>query len=245
MRILIISDLHANLTALEAVLADAESRTFDTVWCLGDLVGYGPDPNECIERVQALPDLKCIIGNHDAASLQQIDIGTFNPEARNAILWTRQNLAETSLAFLKNLPEKIILDEQVTLSHGSPRHPVWEYLLDLRTASVNFAYFETPLCFVGHTHLPTIYSYIEEEQSAQLEIPVPNTVITLPPRAIVNPGSVGQPRDRDPRAAYAIYEPGAGTWEYRRVEYDIPSVQARMTRYGLPERHIHRLAAGW
>ncbi|MBN1146775.1 MAG: metallophosphoesterase family protein [Anaerolineales bacterium] len=242
MRILIISDIHANLTALEAVLAEAGE--YAATWCLGDLVGYGPDPNECIERVRELPDLKCIIGNHDAAALKQIDPDTFNPEARTAIFWTQKMLSESALAFLQSLPEKIVL-EKVTLSHGSPRYPVWEYLLDTRTATINFEHFNTPLCFVGHTHLPVIYTLHEDDHLARLDIPEPNQKITLSERSIVNPGSVGQPRDRDPRAAYAIYDTEENTWDYRRTAYDFLAVQERMREARLPERHIYRLAAGW
>jgi predicted phosphodiesterase len=243
MRILVISDIHANMNALDAVISAAGE--FDAAWCLGDLVGYGPDPNDCVSRVQALPNLVCIIGNHDAAALKQIDIDTFNPEARKAIIWTRRSLSEGSVAFLSSLQEKTT-QGNVTLTHGSPRHPVWEYLLDTRTAMINFEYFETPLCFVGHTHLPVIYSpTANNRHMAQLAIPEANQVIPLPERAIVNPGSVGQPRDRDPRAAFALFDSEANTWHYQRVPYDISSVQARMTQFGLPERHIHRLAAGW
>lgn len=242
MRVLIISDIHANLTALETVLAEAGQ--VDATWCLGDLVGYGPDPNECVERVRQLPNLMCIIGNHDAAALRHIDADTFNPEARMAILWTEAALTESSKAFLRSLPEKIQI-EQVTLSHGSPRHPVWEYLLDTRTATLNFDYFETPFCFVGHTHLPVIYTLLGDNHLARLGIPEPNQTFTLPERAIVNPGSVGQPRDRDPRAAFAIYDSETLMWDYRRVAYDIEAVQQRMLQAKLPERHIHRLSAGW
>jgi diadenosine tetraphosphatase ApaH/serine/threonine PP2A family protein phosphatase len=242
MRILVISDIHANMAALDAVLAGA--GTFDAAWCLGDLVGYGPDPNECVARVRELPELACIIGNHDAAALRQIDADTFNPEARLAIHWTQEALTEGSRNFLSSLPEKITQDE-VTLSHGSPRHPVWEYLLDTRTATLNFDFFNTPYCFVGHTHLPVVYSLQPDEYLAHLGIPEPNTVFELPRRAIVNPGSVGQPRDRDPRASFALYETKTRVWDYRRVEYDIVSVQERMKKAGLPERHILRLSAGW
>jgi diadenosine tetraphosphatase ApaH/serine/threonine PP2A family protein phosphatase len=242
MRILILSDIHANLTALEAVLAEAGE--FDATWCLGDLVGYGPDPNECIERVRELPNLECIIGNHDAAALKQIDSDTFNPEARTAIHWTQNQLSESTRAFLKSLPDRVEID-QVTISHGSPRYPVWEYLLDTRTATINFDYFQTPLCFVGHTHLPVVYTLYDEDRVARLDIPEPNQQMTLPERAIVNPGSVGQPRDRDPRAAFAIYDTEGNTWDYRRVPYDVDTVQERMREARLPERHIYRLAAGW
>ena len=242
MKTLLISDIHANLTALEAVLADAGH--IEAVWCLGDLVGYGPDPNECVERVAALPNLRCVMGNHDAAALRQIEVDAFNPEARAALLWTQQRLSATNLTFLESLPEMIEVD-QITLVHGSPRQPVWEYLLDTRTATINFDYFETLYCFVGHTHLPVIYYLPDDQRMAHLIVPENTTQVTLAPRAIINPGSVGQPRDRDPRAAYALLDMEDYTWEWHRVAYDIPSVQERMHQAKLPERHIVRLAAGW
>jgi diadenosine tetraphosphatase ApaH/serine/threonine PP2A family protein phosphatase len=242
MRVLVISDIHANLTALQAVLNDA--KDIEATWCLGDLVGYGPDPNECIAAIRALPNLLCIIGNHDAAVLDHIDPSTFNPEARNAIDWTQNRLTDDSVAFLKSLPEKIDV-QQVTLAHGSPRQPVWEYLLDTHNATRSFEFFDTSYCFVGHTHLPILYYLPNGYHLARLLLMEPNTRTQLSPRAIINPGSVGQPRDRDPRAAYAIYNTDAQTWEYRRVAYDIPAVQSRMQTFKLPERHIQRLAAGW
>jgi predicted phosphodiesterase len=242
MKTLLISDVHANLTALEAVLADAGS--FDAVWCLGDLVGYGPDPNECVERVAALPNLRCVLGNHDAAALRQIEVDAFNPEARAALVWTQKQLSDTNAAFLRNLPEMVEV-EQITLVHGSPRQPVWEYLLDTRTATVNFEYFDTLYCFAGHTHLPVIYYLPDDQRMAHLIVPENTTQVTLAPRAIINPGSVGQPRDRDPRAAYALLDMEDYTWAWHRVNYDIASVQERMRQAHLPERHILRLAAGW
>ncbi len=242
MRILIISDIHANLTALEAVIADA--GPVDATWCLGDLVGYGPDPNECIERVRELPELTCLLGNHDAAALSQIDIDSFNPDARLAIHWTRNALSASSLTFLRSLPDFAVIND-MTLTHGSPRQPVWEYILDTRTATLNFEYFDTPYCVVGHTHLPVLYYLPDESRVARLIVPDANMQLTLAPRTILNPGSVGQPRDRDPRAAYAIYEPEQNLWEYHRVVYDVSEVQARMVKAELPERHIQRLSAGW
>ena len=242
MRTLIISDIHANLTALEAVLVDAGE--VDTVWCLGDLVGYGPDPNECVERIRGLPNLHCIIGNHDAAAVGNIEVDAFNPEARKTVLWTRERLTPVNKAYLKQLPERVDLD-YITLVHGSPFRPVWEYLLDTRTATFNFEFFETPYCFVGHTHLPVIYYLPDDRLTAQLIVPEHSSQMTLAPRAILNPGSVGQPRDRDPRAAYAILDLTDYTWEWHRVAYDIGSVQERMHHEDLPERHISRLSAGW
>jgi diadenosine tetraphosphatase ApaH/serine/threonine PP2A family protein phosphatase len=242
MRVLIISDIHANLTALEAVLADAPE--VDTIWCLGDLVGYGPDPNECVTRVAALPNLICLLGNHDAAALGRIDIETFNPDARLAIQWTREALSPASINFLENLPEKMIVDH-VTLAHGSPRQPVWEYILDTRTATLNFEYFQSPYCLVGHTHLPVIYYLPDESRVARLVVPDASMQLVLAPRAILNPGSVGQPRDRDPRASYAIYDSEQNLMEYHRVTYDVATVQQRMVSAHLPDRHVLRLSSGW
>jgi predicted phosphodiesterase len=242
MRILVISDIHANLTALESVLADANQ--FDAVWCLGDLVGYGPNPNECIERITQLPNLQCVLGNHDAAAVGSIEADAFNPEARKTVLWTQSTLTPANKEYLKSLPERVNL-EYITLVHGSPFRPVWEYLLDTHTATISFEFFDSPYCFVGHTHLPVLYHLPDGRLTAQLIMPEHVSQMTLTPRAILNPGSVGQPRDRDPRAAYAILDMPDYTWELHRVEYDIQSVQERMRLENLPERHITRLSAGW
>lgn len=242
MRILVISDIHANLTALEAVLQDAGE--VDSVWCLGDLVGYGPDPNECIDRVRELPGIVCLMGNHDAAVVGRIDIDSFSQEAQVIVSWTRDILTPANHEFLRTLPERLVFDS-VTLAHGSPRQPIWEYLLDGKTATQNFDFFSTPYCFVGHSHFPTIFHLADGKRYAKLLIPEDQVCLELVPRAILNPGSVGQPRDRDPRAAYAIYDPEAQSWTYHRVEYQINEVQQRMQLAGLPRRHIIRLSAGW
>jgi diadenosine tetraphosphatase ApaH/serine/threonine PP2A family protein phosphatase len=242
MKSLIISDIHANLTALETVLEDAGE--FDAVWVLGDLVGYGPDPNECIDLVKGLPNLVCLLGNHDAATLGHIDDITFNPTARQTVRWTRQTITPENLDYLQELPESTRLGE-ITFAHGSPREPVWEYLLDTHNATENFNYFNTPYCFVGHTHLPTMYTLNNGNFLATLVAPEVDALVQLQPRAIINPGSVGQPRDRDPRAAYAIFNQEEMTIEFRRVTYDIQDVQERMRQAGLPKRHIQRLVDGW
>jgi diadenosine tetraphosphatase ApaH/serine/threonine PP2A family protein phosphatase len=242
MRTLVISDIHANLPALDAVLQDA--GLVDAVWCLGDLVGYGPYPNECVERVRNLPKLICLLGNHDAAALGQIDVEAFNQEAKLSVIWMKTELNEASLAFLNRLPERVVIGD-VTLAHGSPRNPVWEYILDTRTATINFRFFSTPFCFIGHTHLPTVYSITNSHDVAVVTMPGTDHVLELSGRTILNPGSVGQPRDHDPRASYAIYETELERWEYHRVEYDIPSVQKRIMEVGLPPRHALRLAEGW
>lgn len=244
MRILIISDIHANITALDAVINDAPA--IDEVWCLGDLVGYGPDPNECINRLKTLPKLSCVLGNHDAALLGQIDINTFNRDARLSNEWTSSVITSDNLGFLQSLPEKILKDS-VTLAHGSPRNPIWEYLMDLYTATINFNHFDTPFCFVGHTHLPLSFLMREDDNTQKIswELINADTNIILENRMIINPGSVGQPRDQDSRAAYAIFNTETNIWEARRVDYDIASVQQRIFANGLPERHALRLIDGW
>lgn len=241
MRILVISDIHANLTALDAVLADA--GPVDSIWCLGDLVGYGPDPEASIQRIRALPDTICLLGNHDAAVLGRLDLEAFNHEANISVSWTRDQLSPESLGFLQGLRTRYELDG-VTLSHGSPRNPIWEYLLDISTVLSNFTFFNTPICLVGHTHIPIMYMH-NGNGTIEWSIPPTDAAVRITTRAILNPGSVGQPRDRNPQAAYAIYCPDEKQWEAHRVDYDIASVQARINAAGLPSRHASRLMDGW
>lgn len=242
-RILVISDVHANLTALKAVLADAGK--VDQVWCLGDIAGYGPDPNECIEVIRELPKLTCMMGNHDYAAIGDMALETFNTDAKKALLWQKEALNEASKNFLRTLSQNVVVHGNVSLAHGSPRDPIWEYILNTLVARVNLDFFETPWCFVGHSHFQAVFQYHEENEDLTIEIPSPGESYKMTDRAILNPGSVGQPRDRDPRAAYAIYLPQSHLWEPRRVEYDIASVQKRILSSGLPTRHAERLAGGW
>ncbi len=243
MRYLIISDVHGNLAALEAVLAAAGAC--DAVWCLGDVVGYGPQPNECVERVRGLPGLRCVAGNHDWGALGRLDLSEFNPEARRAAEWTGAQLTASNRAWLEGLPERIV-EDGFTLVHGSPRHPIWEYVLSPYVARENLAYFDTPTCLVGHSHIPVIFRQDGPPSSS------PTTLVPEPgetfhygePRAIVNPGSVGQPRDGDPRACFVVLDMAAGTLEYHRVAYPIGETQERMREAHLPERLALRLAYG-
>ncbi|MCA1554510.1 MAG: metallophosphoesterase family protein, partial [Chloroflexi bacterium] len=157
MRVAIISDIHANFTAFERVLQAIGS--VDEVWCLGDVVSYGPDPNECIAVLQSLPNLRiCLTGNHDAAVIGEAALGDFNPDAQQALLWTREQLTPQSDAFLRACPPMLTLDEQFTVAHASPRQPIWEYITSTALASENFPYFDTPVCLVGHTHVPLVFS---------------------------------------------------------------------------------------
>jgi predicted phosphodiesterase len=245
MRLLIISDIHANLTAFETVLADAKGE-WDEIWCLGDVIGYGPDPNECAALLCQY-DHVSLSGNHDWAVLDKLDITTFNHEARQAISWTQDAITEETRDYLKDLPPMAIAPPHFTLAHASPRHPVWEYILEAVTAAENFNYFETSFCLVGHTHTPIIFE--QTAQNVTHHLPIYGHALSLEQfdghRLIINPGSVGQPRDSDPRAAYALLDLDELTWEHRRVPYDIASVQARMRKHGLPERLAMRLEFGW
>lgn len=243
MRTLILSDVHANLNALNAVLEDAGD--FQRVWCLGDLVGYGPDPNECIQLIRALPELSCVKGNHDAAILGDISIQAFNNEARASLLWLESALSQENKAWLAGLGERLNFDD-ITIAHGSPRNPVWEYIMDLGTARENMGKFDTQICLVGHTHLPCIYRMeADDPRSTRLYLMPEVEPFQLEQKCILNPGSVGQPRDNDPRSAYVIYDDEDDHWSFHRVAYDIKQVQERILAAGLPKRHAYRLEEGW
>ncbi len=242
MKILVISDIHANLTALEAVIKEAGD--FDATWCLGDLVGYGADLNECVELVRSLPNLLCVKGNHDLAICDTYNLDMFNYEASEAIRVSRSIINPQTNAFLQALPE-IIVTDLVTLTHGSPGNPIWEYILDPPEADQNFHLFNTRFSFVGHSHLPLMFLEQENGKKPLRQFPPAGMPVTLTRRAIINPGSVGQPRDNDPRASFGLFDPETLTWEIHRVAYDIAAVQARIIQAGLPEKHAHRLSGGW
>ena len=250
MRVLVISDIHANLEALETVLEYARQEGgFDRVWCLGDVVGYGPNPNECVDRVREL-DALCVLGNHDAAALGMVNIEDFNPDAKKAIQWTQAQLTASSRAYLQSRPQRLVAEEVYTIVHGSPREPVWEYILSPRIAAEQFDHFDTPICLVGHTHVPAIYHAFADEEGRWHTVgyyPEPGEVYHLksPDRWIVNPGSVGQPRDQDPRAAFVLLDTEKREWAYYRVPYDIERTQYLMREAGLPVRLIARLSYGW
>jgi diadenosine tetraphosphatase ApaH/serine/threonine PP2A family protein phosphatase len=238
---LIISDIHANLGALEAVLADTPS--FDEIWCLGDLVGYGPNPNECVERLQDFPHIS-LAGNHDWAAMGRLDLSNFNVDARVANTWTQSVLKPAVREYLDELPTHMEISG-FYMAHGSPREPVWEYLLDAKPAYANFAYFSAPVCMVGHTHIPLVFKLDEQQQRCDTMIsPFPNPLKLNSGRMIVNPGSVGQPRDGDPRASYALLDADSLTWEFHRVAYPVEITQERMRARGLPARLIDRLGIG-
>lgn len=241
MRLLVISDIHANLAAFEAVLEDAEGK-WDQIWCLGDVIGYGPDPDESLALLRE-HDHVTLTGNHDWAVLDKLDINSFNHDARTAIRWTQARITEETRAYLAERPPTLV-KEPFTLAHASPRQPVWEYIMDQGTALVNFGHFETAHCLVGHTHTPVVFEEVDKVR-ANVHLPIYGEAVPLNGRMIINPGSVGQPRDSDPRAAYALLDLEEMTWEQQRVNYPIHVTQEKMRKEGLPYRLIARLEYGW
>ena len=242
MRALIVSDVHSNIEALGAVMADAESRGgFDQIWCLGDTVGYGPDPGACISLLRE-HDLAAVAGNHDYAAVGKRPVHDFNGAARAAAHWTSANLSLEDAGFLSGLP----LTETCgpfTLVHGSLRQPIDEYLLDSSSAIVTLGLLPTRYCLVGHSHIPFICA--ENGGSPEFKPFTEDEVFPLrEERLIINPGSVGQPRDRDPRPSYAIFDGDTFTIERHRVTYDILETQRKMEAAGLPQYLINRLDYG-
>lgn len=244
MRILVISDIHANLAAFEAVLQDSQGE-WEQMWFLGDLVGYGPDPNACGALLHEHKPL-ALTGNHDWAVLGRLEPGSFNVQARQIIEWTQNVLDEPTRDYLL-AQEPRIERPPFLLAHGSPRRPIWEYILDLPTAATNFEQLTTemPLCLVGHTHVPILYTADDDGQVSAISPPYGETITLTGARIIVNPGSAGQPRDGDPRAAYALLDDERLTWQFRRVAYDVAETQRRMRAEGFPERLVMRLEYGW
>jgi predicted phosphodiesterase len=246
-RILILSDIHANLTALDAVIRDAEAGgVIEGVWSLGDNVGYGPQPSECLARLREL-DTKIIAGNHDRAATGAMGVEEFNSDAAAAALWTREHLDEGEQAFLDGLPEVTKPEDSFTIVHGTLKHPVWEYLYSYEAAQGHLELQDTAFSCVGHTHVPML---VEEDPNSprgcELYRLADGAVVELTDekRLVVNPGSVGQPRDSDPRASYAIYDDGARTVTIKRVEYDFAETQKLMSDEDLPLWLIERLAVG-
>ena len=242
MRTLIVSDVHANLEALESVIDDARVRGgFDRIFCLGDMVGYGPDPSACLRLLNDF-ELSAVAGNHDYAAAGRIDASDFNGAALTAILWTAGQLDAQEMTFLAELP-LVSLEPPFTLVHGSLRDPLVEYLLHPSQAAATLDLLTTSYCLVGHSHYPFICREIDHVPSF-LSLPEAEAVPLDAERAIVNPGSVGQPRDRDVRASYAVYDSDASAIEHYRVQYDIAATQAKMRTAGLPEYLIDRLGHG-
>jgi len=243
MRYAIIADIHANLEAFTAVLDDIKvGGGVEEVWCLGDVVGYGPDPHQCIELLRQQNPV-CVAGNHDWAAIGKIDTTYFNPDAAAASHWTTEQLSPEDVDYLTNLP-LVIEKGDFTLVHGSPREPIWEYLFSTSNARENFAHFKSKFCLVGHSHVPMVFRY-DEAGDCSSNMFSPNIKLVLSKsRLIINPGGVGQPRDGDPRASYAIGDSETRTVRLYRIPYDIKATQSKMIEQGLPIRLANRLSYG-
>ena len=239
MRIAVLSDIHSNLAALEAVQNDLPA--IDEVWALGDIVGYGPQPNEVIRSLQAM-GARSVLGNHDGAAIGTVDPRDFNPEAATAIAWTATVIDDNSRAYLATLPE-IRCDGELTAVHGSPRDPVWEYIVSASVAAENLGAFETKLCLFGHTHLPIVFRAGEGEVETVRAAPR-EPIMLDGQRCLINPGSVGQPRDGNPAASYLLLDPESGSVEFRRVAYEVERTQRLIQDADLPPRLAERLAYG-
>ena len=242
MRYAILADIHANLAAFEAVLQDIEAKGgVDELWCLGDIVGYGPEPSGCIRLLRKYNPVG-VVGNHDLGAIGKLDLSYFNPAAAAACRWTTSRLDPSDIHYLSDLPLNITKGD-FYLVHGSPAEPVLEYIMSTSVAEKNFSFYNSPYCLVGHTHAPLAF---KQTNAACSSISLsPNIGLVLGAhRMIVNPGSVGQPRDGDPRASYAIYESEGGILRLHRVEYNVRATQDKMMQAGLPMQLISRLQEG-
>jgi diadenosine tetraphosphatase ApaH/serine/threonine PP2A family protein phosphatase len=239
MRLAVLSDIHANLAALDAVRGDLPD--VDEIWVLGDIVGYGPQPNEVIAALQEM-GARSVMGNHDGATIGQVDVSWFNADAARAIRWTAEVVDENARAYLAALPE-VRRDGELTAVHGSPRDPTWEYIAGPDVATANLGSFDTRICLHGHTHVPIVF---RADDGRAVAVPAtPEAPVSVQAgRALVNPGSVGQPRDGNPAASYLVIDTAARTAEFRRVSYDVGATQRLMRDAGLPPRLAERLRYG-
>jgi predicted phosphodiesterase len=246
MKYLVLSDIHGNVEALDTVLADAASAGYDATICLGDLVGYGGAPADVIARIQALAPQWIIRGNHDRVCAGITEAATFSPTARLAIEWTRRQLTVEQLAWLAAVPTgPVMCDDTTMICHGAP-HDEDFYVLDRGDARMVFLAEDAPVCLHGHTHAQTVFRLAGQVVHDETPARRARWTVTLDrgSRWLVNPGSVGQPRDSDPRAAYALFDTQSGCIELRRIVYDVAAAQQRIRAAGLPEVLARRLATG-
>lgn len=244
MKYFIFSDIHGNLEALQTVLSEFEKEQREgecTPVCLGDVVGYGPNPRECIEQIRKR-NIVTLAGNHDYAAIGKMDISYFNPYAKDAVLWTKSVLSNEDMDFLESLPLRRVIGN-MTVVHATPcEAEQWNYLFTLYDAQHNFECFETQVCFVGHSHQP-IFIIQKETRDCWVH---PHSILSFRDgwKYIINVGSVGQPRDGNPWSACAIYDEDTQTVEIRRMKYDIVLTQAKMREHCLPDFLIERLELG-
>jgi diadenosine tetraphosphatase ApaH/serine/threonine PP2A family protein phosphatase len=240
-RVAVVSDIHGNLHALHAVLDAVAREEVDAVWCLGDLVGYGPRPNECCAEIERAVSL-CLVGNHDLGVLGRIPLEDFSDDAAAAARWSQSTLASDARAYLERL-ESLASADGAELFHASPRDPVWEYVLGDEAARAAFALTSAPLVLVGHSHVAL--GFVLKDGSVEGAVAPGGAEVDFSDRRwLLNPGSVGQPRDGDARAAYLVLDLDARRAFFRRVPYEIERTQEEIRERGLPEALAARLAHG-
>ena len=240
MKYALIADIHANLEAFEVVLEDAKKNNCTHHVCLGDVVGYNPNPRECMKIVRDM-EMPCIMGNHDEYCALDTDLSGFNPHAGHAIQWTREQLSDEECDWLQRL-KYLRMIANFTIVHATLDAPKrWGYVMSKLDAAASFTYQNTGVCFFGHTHVPL--AFVRENNSVTGG-KYDKLTVEKGKKYFINVGSVGQPRDGDPHAAYTIYDLKAGTIELRRLEYDFEKTQAKVLKAGLPERLANRLALG-
>jgi diadenosine tetraphosphatase ApaH/serine/threonine PP2A family protein phosphatase len=245
MRAAVITDIHSNRPALEAVLEAIADVAVDEIWCLGDVVGYGAEPDRCTAIVRESCDL-CLVGNHDLAVLDELDVSAFSPAAAAAVTWTKENADEETLAFLRELKPE---GEQagMALFHASPRDPVWEYVLSIEQATDCLAIQPQRVALIGHSHVALFFSGPDEGATGDVRGVQALDGASLDlggGRWLINPGSVGQPRDGDPRAAWLELDTNESTARYHRVGYEIDEAANAVSEAGLPQQLGDRLYVG-
>jgi predicted phosphodiesterase len=247
LRYAVISDIHSNLEALNAVLAYFKGNPVDSIVCCGDITGFGPEPHECIEKVRSLPNFRCVAGNHDAALSGRIKPDDFNEDALAALEINRRLLSPDDVGYLSGLPESISENDTLFV-HGSPRKKITEYLFLMEKFKNNISAFNESACFIGHTHHPLIYqfslingndSFMNIDEDAEMY------TLTEGKKYIINAGSVGQPRDGKPSACIVFYDSKVRTVNFKRISYDVAGVQAKMKKLNMPPTLITRLSSGY
>jgi diadenosine tetraphosphatase ApaH/serine/threonine PP2A family protein phosphatase len=234
MRVAIISDIHSNLEALQKTLEIIDEKKVEEIVCLGDLVGYGASPNECVELTRKRAS-RILLGNHDQAAFDLSQTEHFNRHARTAAYWTNQTLTQENLEYLKSLPFQHVIDD-LTFVHASPRDPEqWEYVFSAHEAKTNFESFQTRICFVGHTHIPGVFPEDLKMQKSK---------VTRENRYIINVGSVGQPRDGNWKLSFGIFDTSAWTYDLIRSEYDVQAASEKIVAADLPRFLADRLLVG-
>jgi diadenosine tetraphosphatase ApaH/serine/threonine PP2A family protein phosphatase len=244
-RVAAISDIHANLPALEAVLAAIDEAEAEEIWCLGDVLGYGVEPDACADLVRERCDL-CLVGNHDLAVLGSLDISSFSEAAAEAVRWTRRNVAESTLALLRELPPNGRRAD-FDLFHASPRDPVWEYVLSIEQANACMDAHSERIALIGHSHVALFFTRPGAEESGETRGSQAGdgALLDLSQGSwLINPGSVGQPRDGDPRAAWLELDTEEETARFHRVPYEIEHAASPIRAAGLPARLADRLYTG-